>query len=68
MPTRSKAHNNGIARTRIVFASMAQPMVDHEARTGLALVFTAAFTSLIFFNDVQTTFFPVLAARAKVRT
>lgn len=41
---------------------------DQKALTGAALVFTAAFASLIFFNYVvQTTFLTVLAARANVR-
>ncbi len=38
-----------------------------KALTGAALVFTAAFASLFFNYVVQTTFLPVLAARANVR-
>jgi hypothetical protein len=39
-----------------------------KALTGAALVFTAAFASLIFFNYVvQTPFLPRLAALANIR-
>ncbi len=66
------------AITAVVILALASQLPDpsihavaregQKALTRAALVFTAAFASLILFNYVvQTTFLPVLAARANVR-